>query len=401
MEFQELTKKVAAHVEHMFHKHEGTELAYHNFKHTAKVVEAGHQIAAHYQLNADDLFVVTVACWFHDTGYLLATPEEHEAKGAALATEYLSRHHAPPLLIEKVNTCIMATKNPAASQTLLEKITCDADVFHFGTDDFKKTNKLVRKEVEQRRNIKFTDLEWLKAAVGLLENHTYLTDYCQEIQKEGKLRNLARLHKKIAELPEDAKKDFSKNKTYSNPEEGEEKSKKNKEVRGVETMFRTTSTNHLRLSEMADNKANIMITINSIIVSVLMSFIIRKIESEPKILIPSILFLTNSLITVVMSILVTMPNVTSGKFSKEDIKNKTANLLFFGNFYKMDLKDYKWGIREMMNDSDFLYGSMTDDIYYLGVVLGKKYKMLRITYGIFMVGFSASVISYLVVVLTF
>ncbi|MNS24188.1 hypothetical protein D3C72_560230 [compost metagenome] len=81
-------------------------------------------------------------------------------------------------------------------------------------------------------------------------------------------------------------------------------------------------------------------------------------------------------------------------FSKDDIENKRANLLYFGNFYKMSLKDYEWGIQEVMKDKDFLYGSMTRDIYNLGLVLGRKYKMLRIAYNIFMFGFVISVLSF-------
>src|SRR4051794_14590989 len=120
METQELLKKVAAHVENLFDKYKGPELPYHNFTHTAKVVEAGHKIGTHYQLDADDSFVVTASCWFHDSGYFFAAPEEQEPKGPELERESLSRHNAPPPPIDKVSTCILATKNPASSQTLLE-----------------------------------------------------------------------------------------------------------------------------------------------------------------------------------------------------------------------------------------------------------------------------------------
>jgi hypothetical protein len=174
--------------------------------------------------------------------------------------------------------------------------------------------------------------------------------------------------------------------------------KKNKPSRGIETMFRTTSTNHLRLSEMADAKANIMITVNSIIASILVSVLFRKLEEDPRLMIPGMLFLATSLVSIIFAILVTRPNVTQGVFTKEDIDKKRANLLFFGNFYKMSLKDYQQGIDAMMQDSEFLYGSMTRDIYNLGVVLGRKYKLLRIGYSVFMIGFVVSVISFVIAV---
>ncbi len=99
--------------------------------------------------------------------------------------------------------------------------------------------------------------------------------------------------------------------------------------------------------------------------------------------------------------MVTRPKITSGTFTHEDIKEKRVNLLFFGNFFKMNLKDFEWGMNEMMNDKDFLYGSMTKDFYYLGQVVGQKYRYLRICYNIFMYGIILSVIAFAVAVIFF
>ncbi len=98
----------------------------------------------------------------------------------------------------------------------------------------------------------------------------------------------------------------------------------------------------------------------------------------------------------VFSILSTRPKVTSGKFSKEDISNKKVNLLFFGNFHKMALNDFENGMKDMMNDEDYLYNSLIKDLYFLGKVLDKKYKLLRIAYTIFMYGIIISVIAFVI-----
>lgn len=182
------------------------------------------------------------------------------------------------------------------------------------------------------------------------------------------------------------------------------KAKEAKELsptRGIETMFRTTSKNHMELSAIADNKANIMISINSIILSVMVSVLIRKLEEYPHLIIPSLLITLVCLSTIVTAVLATRPNVTKGKFEREDITNKEANLLFFGNFHKMSLKDYKWGMTQMLKDGDYLYGSMIKDIYFLGAVLGKKYSMLRLCYTIFMYGFVISILAFIVAELFF
>jgi hypothetical protein len=96
----------------------------------------------------------------------------------------------------------------------------------------------------------------------------------------------------------------------------------------------------------------------------------------------------------VFSILATRPNVTTGTFTREDIRQRKVNLLFFGNFHRSSLEDFDWGMREMMNDSDYLYGSMIKDLYFLGKVLGKKYEYLRLAYTVFMWGLIVSVLAY-------
>ncbi len=187
-------------------------------------------------------------------------------------------------------------------------------------------------------------------------------------------------------------------------EELKEKLKSAKELsptRGIETMFRTTSKNHMELSSIADNKANIMISINSIILSVLVSVLIRKLEEYPHLTIPGITLTIVCLVTIIFAVLATRPNVTKGKFEREDILAKKTNLLFFGNFHKMDLQDYQWGMKEMLKDADYLYSSMIKDIYFLGAVLGKKYRLLRYSYTIFMFGFVLSIIGFIVAELFF
>src|SRR5688572_32411977 len=171
---------------------------------------------------------------------------------------------------------------------------------------------------------------------------------------------------------------------------------KNKEVksnhpdadttRGIQTMLRLTSKNHMELSEMGDNKANILISVCAIIISVILSVLVRKIQEAPYLTIPTVIFLVSSLATMVLAIFATLPKITGGKFTRDQVLNRKTNLLFFGNFHRSTLEEYKWGMSIMMRDPDYLYSALVDDIYYIGVVLGKKYRLVRIAYNIFMIG---------------
>jgi hypothetical protein len=184
-------------------------------------------------------------------------------------------------------------------------------------------------------------------------------------------------------VTEEAREDLAEGQEEKKAEQKKEKKKKKNKSdrsRGVETMFRTTAMINIHLSRIADEKAHFLLTINSIIISVLVSLVLRNLGDHPEYVIPSVLFMITSLVTFVLSILVTMPLITQGTFRKEDVESKTANLLFFGNYHNMDMAEYEWAMTKVIKDADFVYGSMIRDNYHLGLVLEKKFKRLRIAF---------------------
>jgi hypothetical protein len=66
---------------------------------------------------------------------------------------------------------------------------------------------------------------------------------------------------------------------------------------------------------------------------------------------------------IIFSILATRPSIPDGFFTDNDLERKKVNLLFFGNFYKMALSDYSKGMVKVMNDKEFLYGTLITDVY--------------------------------------
>ena len=145
---------------------------------------------------------------------------------------------------------------------------------------------------------------------------------------------------------------------------------------------------------MADSKANILISVNAIILSIVVSSLYTKLRDNPNLLIPLVVLVTVCVAAIVFAILATRPNVVHGKFTEDDIRTKKTNLLFFGNFFRMGLTDYSWAMQEMLADKDYLYSSIVKDNYFLGVVLAKKYSFLRIAYNIFMYGLILAILAF-------
>lgn len=401
MNYYTLLDEIKQYVTNYFHTHTNEKLIYHNLTHTENVVNAAVEIANHYRLSDLDYFVVVTAAWFHDIGYF-TDPSHHEEKGAEEAATFLKRQGIDETTIQTVGNCIRATRLPQSPETLLEKIVADADLFHLGTSRFTDTNKAMRKEFMALHNIEISKEEWRVKTIRLLESHHYHTDYCQLLLNDTKAKHLEKLKEKLAAktpeiktAPIQAPAVKPKLKPLIPEEDQLDKAKrKNRPERGIETMFRITSGNHQRLSDMADSKAHIMISVNSIIISVLLSVLLKNLEQFPQYTIPAMLLLSVSLVTIVFAILATRPNIPKGTFTQTDINEKQVNLLFFGNFFKMSMEDYTGGMLQMMDDRDFLYRSLIKDIYSQGVVLGTKYQRLRISYNVFMYGLIVSVIAF-------
>ena len=389
----ELIRRSRSYAEAIFKDRAFEKRSFHNLGHTLDVVKAAEEIGINSQLTEDELEAVTIAGWLHDIGYVEGA-KDHERKAADKARELLTEWGMPQKRILDVTEAIMATKVPQQPRSLISKVLCDADLHHLSTDACQEKANLLREEWASIGDKVLDDTEWLKTNLAFMENHEYHTPYGKSVLQQRKKKNIKKLRKLIN--PENGKKNEKLEEEVIKLRSKLEKAKTLKPDRGIETMFRTTSQNHLMLSQMADNKANILITINSIILSVVVSVLVRKLEENLNLLIPTIMLIVVCLSTTVFAILATRPNLSSGRFTRDDIKRKRTNLLFFGNFHGMSIDDYEWSMKEMMKDADYLYGSLIKDIYYLGKVLGKKYKFLRIAYNIFMFGFVVSIISFIV-----
>ncbi len=377
-------------------------MTYHNYDHTQQVVNMAARICEEMKVSAEEREIVLLAAWFHDLGYCNGGLR-HEEQSRDIAVKFLEERNYSKDKIERVSSCIMATQMPQNPKDHLGQILCDSDLSHLGSEGYLKKSELLRQEIELVKGQKLDKLAWLSINKAFLEGHCFFTEYAKSWFTKGITENLKLVETEISKASNSTEREkelvaeiAALKKELSATKEKQKKSKAKKPSRGIETMFRLTSKNHIDLSSMADTKANIMISINAIILSVVVSLLVRNLEEYPHLMIPSLILTSVCLITIVFAILATRPNVLRGKFTREDIDNRSTNLLFFGNFYGAKLEDYEYGMKEMMKDGDYLYSNLIRDIYYLGAVLGKKYRLLRICYTIFMFGFVISVLSFII-----
>ena len=186
---EKVLSKVKIFVTELFFQRTLSFLKYHNFRHTESVVDRANEIAIHYPMNDSERFCMITAAWFHDTGHLFNELAEHEQTGADLMTSFLKSFFIKEDMIRKISDSIMATRIPSNPKTMIEKILCDADTYHFGTKEFRITDPIVYEETEARLHIHIENK--IYKSIHLLESHRYFTDYCQELLNKGKEENIA------------------------------------------------------------------------------------------------------------------------------------------------------------------------------------------------------------------
>jgi predicted metal-dependent HD superfamily phosphohydrolase len=366
-----------------------TSCLYHNYTHTKRVFKSINEIIENSEVDEKEAYILQLAALLHDSGYITHT-DGHEVESAKIAREFLKSQDVDKDTIEEVEKCILSTKFDIEPNNHLEEIIRDADASHFGKDYFQEASEFLRQELIAQDIKNYSPKEWRNENIRvLIEDHQFYTEYAMKNWQPVKEQNLAKLIKT-------RKKEKKKIRREKIKAELKAKYKDASPERGIQTFYRVALRNHIKLSDIADTKANILLSVNAIIISLVLANLLSKLDTNPFLIVPSAIFVVSSTISMILAVIATRPNVTRGEFTEEDVKNKTVNLTFFGNFHKMELSQYQWAIEELLKDRDYVYSSLTKDLYFLGKVLDRKYRILRWTYTIFVIGIIVSIIAFAV-----
>lgn len=369
-----LIARASAYVYELFKNELPRDVLYHSYDHTVETAKAADRIGREEGLSDEDMLLVMLAAWFHDTGFIEGA-DDHEERSVARAREFLTEQGFAEDQLEKVEQLILSTKPGHSSANKRERVLHDADIVHIGKKKkFFRYSERLRKELEEREGREFSDQEWAEVQLEFLMRTDFETDYARKKYGKRRGRNLESVQKKLAQELNDPKVLPQAEEDKSNPS------------RGIETMFRTAYRNHINLSSIADSKANIMISVNAILMSIIVSFVSTRLQQDEWLMIPAACMLITSLAAIIFAILAARPKVTSKVFTIEDVRRNRANVLFFGNFVNMELGDFRSAMHEIMEDWDRLYDTMMNDIYSLGQVLKRKYRLLWLSYSVFMGG---------------
>ena len=386
-----MVKEVAEHVFNLFKEKLSSDYIYHNYNHTVDTVKACKKLSKSYNLTSRNYEVLLLAAWFHDTGFI-EIYENHEEAGVKLMKSYLEGNY-PDEDIAQIESLILSTKYGTIPDGSLQEILHDADYINLGTSKFCHRADLLRIEWERILQKSYSEIEWAQLQLQFLISTTFKTEEAItscETQREDNILNQRKL---VEELKQ---KELKKN--------GKESAKPTKEGRGIETLYRSVYAYHISLTSIADNKANMMISINTIIISLVITlfgtgftFATSDEVSSIRFVFPMAFLLLTSLLAVVFAILSARPNVTSKE--RYELSKKDSSILFFGNFAQLQIREFVDQIKLLKEEKDELYDNMSVDIYHLGSVLVRKYRLLTWSYNVFMAGMIICAVGFVVIML--
>lgn len=347
-------------------------------------------ISAHSELSEEEAERAAVAVWLYFTALergALFSPKHNDHP---LTEAFLEELGLPDKEREKIQQAVIAaiTLQPADH---FEEVVCDAV-----NSIILKAEQLTdfsRKEMLLNKVIAGAKVSWLRLLNEQLGQLRFFTEYgrTQFSDKRDQLLEKLNIYKKA--IRKEYRRGLMREFDLSKKDIKKLKKLGRRDDRGVQTLFRLTSRNHFTLNSMVDRKANIMISINSIILSVMIGGLVGGLSDAWEVeLLPVGLLILASSLSIIFAILSIRPEVSHGVFTREEIQAKKGNLLFYGNFVQMPLKDYEREMLQLLNDRNYLYLSMIRDIYYLGETLNKKNRLLRISLNIFMVGIILAVL---------
>ena len=161
----------------------------------------------------------------------------------------------------------------------------------------------------------------------------------------------------------------------------------------VDNILRVNHGNQMRLGLMADAKANIMITVASVVFSVAIANLDNELVKWPL-----LTFAFGCFFALLFAIFAIIPKTDYPKDVTGDIDRKSPifNPLFFGHFAHLPIDEYKDDYAETLMTDDSVYDALAGDIYGQGKVLAlRKYKFLKWSYMSFLLGMISAVVVFI------
>jgi hypothetical protein len=400
----DLINDAERYVKNLFLANKNELLLFHNLFYIKKTIEFADQICEMENVTPIEREDILVSAWFFSTGFLFDYID-YKRYGIKVAHEFLEEKKVEAQRIEHILMIIESVLHNIQQENKCSEILYDASEFYLADDDFLLWVKYHRQERNYFLTPKLTKRSFWQTAQNFMQEHKYQTKSAIQLFGEYKESNLLNIkyflsHELKKQLPVD-------NRMLINDLKEEIRiidqkvEKRLSSSRGFDTLYRITARNQITLSGLADNKSSILITLNTLIVSAVITFVLVNHSELKFLMLPSFMAIAFSVVSVTFAILATRPQIKPGTFKMEEFYNKKVDLLFYGNYYKMEYEEYERAMMDMLKDQDLLLSSLNRDQFALGKILARKFNYLNYSFTVFLFGFIISSSTFAIVLFFF
>jgi hypothetical protein len=355
--------------------------------------EAKH-IAKSISLKGMDYQNAIVATWFRYAG-VIDICIGHTKSMADILNNFFTEINYPADERKVVENAILNVIENKDAETDVQKVVADAVNSRLASQNLMEHILLINREVNRLTSKVRSELDYCNYFLDVFVKSRYYTDYAKEYYSFQRERNFQLLEKRIDKLNE--LKEYS---NRNNIRLNASSSLTNKET---EDLFKIAFRNYNHLVSVADSKASLLINVNSIIISVMLAFVLGRIEKSMFLLYPTLIILAACMATILLSILASRPQKNS---FMEDKKCHSYQRFFFGSFdlidpsfHKANWEQYYHQLNELFDNSkENVYLEIYKESYNVRKVLSKKFSFLSIAYWVFIIGLLVSVIAFVIAV---
>jgi len=389
----ELLWETGTYIRQYMQEHVPARYVFHNYRRAVHVVQTCALLVTGTDLSKDDRTTVLLAAWFLQTGYG-QDPANPLKAAAGLAEKYFTEKGLDVANVQTISTCIGSLRWPQQPITVMAQLLCDADNEWLGSRDFPEDASALRQELETTNGNEYTESAWWDKMLEMLDSQMFFTPFAKDLYGKRKKKNREMVRGALAD---DKKKPAGSVTPSSGAGQDDTISLEDfKPERTVESLFRNTSRNQMRTIQLADYKANLVVSVNALILTVVLTVLTPRLDANTYLEWPALLLALTSVGAIIAAISASRPKFSIDENSTDIYSKLEKNMLFFGHFYRKTLDEYKSIIKQTITHKPELYDSLSRDIYYQGILLALKYRYLIVAYNIFIWGLIASVLAFIV-----
>lgn len=274
-----------------------------------------------------------------------------------------------------------------APVNLIEEVVWDALDYRLGMDDMFMHIQYLKEEMNRLNTEHFDELVILEKVRDEFSGEHCFTDYAKRHYAEEMARNQNKVLKRIQRLSATSATGKHGAAVMSDKE--------------TEDMFKIAFRNYVKLVDVADSKAGLLIHVNSIIISVVIGFTMSRTEKYPMLIVPIFLILGVAFVTILLSILASRPQRNSYSQNKDSQSYQT---FFFGSFDLVgsEFRDADFNTYSAQLDSllkggkQQVYNEIYKEVFNVRKVLNKKFTYLSYAYMVFIGGLAVSIIAFFI-----